>query len=251
MNSKGNDSTLFHQGLHERLGLNTSVKKYHAMVDIETGGHPPNGAILEVAAVGFHPTDPSSVGPVYYAGISRESNEEHGLTIDDDTRSFWETQPRYEEVFGGKRNIADVLSEIDAFLAPFKKVWSKSPIFDMGLIRDAMLATGYCGRSRNHWSFTNRRRFRDVRTALDVARRNRRINQEDYGLEWPYDRCHHPIADCLKQIGDLYESKWAGPFIPLTAISRPIPLDVVKLWRQINELENPNVGLSGFLTTVT
>lgn len=214
--------------------LDDKCEGKHVMLDIETGGHPPNGAILEIAAVGFSPNGPWSVGPVFYRDISIKSNKRWGMAIDEDTLNFWRDQDRSEEVLNGRHNLRPALKALDEFLAPFDKIYAKSPIFDAALVRDAMLITGYTSRDQEHWSFKNRRRLRDVRTALEMAKEFVPQKTRNADLGWPYERCHHPIADCLKQIGDLYEYGVFGTGWLYQSRPAPKPLseEEILAWRE-------------------
>jgi hypothetical protein len=189
------------------------------MVDLETCAHPPNAAILEIGAVGFHPENAAECGPVFFRRISLESCFDAGLTFDPDTLKWWTRQERVSEVFSGDVALGDALDDFIVFSEPFDQYWAKSPIFDLALLRDAMLKTGATSRHRSNWSFENRRSFRDVRTALDLA-------EEDPVLQWGFERSHDSVGDCLKQIEDLYNhtvfrSKGDLPYGRLSVATSP------------------------------
>lgn len=181
-----------------------------AMIDLETGSGPPYAAILEIAVVTFDPNNPERIGPIFYRNIPEEDSADAGLRIDPDTREWWKRQRRYNIVFGGSDRLDESICAVKAFTDQVERIWAKSPIFDAGLLRDAMLRCGASERGHLSWGFQRRMDFRDVRTAISVAEsedqaRHLGVRGGERKPLWGYGRTHHPVEDCLRQIESLVE----------------------------------------------
>ena len=196
------------------------------MIDLETMGSPPFAPILEIAAVGFNKENPSDIGPIFYRSFNLKDVVDRGYKMCPDTHEWWMEQERYKKVVAGSHDFVLSLKELDAFMNPFERVWTKSPVFDCALLRYAYKKEEIDDR----WGFKKRRSFRDVRTAAD---RNKHWEISSVGLDkWNYQNNHHPIADCLLQISQVYESG----FFPLAnvndlrTIEEPVSHEAIKAW---------------------
>jgi hypothetical protein len=149
----------------------------HIMLDLETGGTAPGCAIFSIGAVAFD-FDGRSLGPTYYANITRDSCMVLGLVCEPATMAWWMEHPEAEAA------LADNQIPLDEALALFAEfiaqhgaaevcVWSHGAGFDIPIIELAMRATG----TVIPWKFRN---ARDTRTMLWLA--------EQRGIDVPVDR---------------------------------------------------------------
>jgi hypothetical protein len=151
------------------------------MVDIETLGRDPGSVVLSIGAVQF---DETGLGPEFYRSVSREDCERLGLSVDEETVSWWEDQPEAaQEVLEGGDELQDVLRSLSFFYSGSSEIWAKSPAFDVAILDEAYSRVGM----ESPWQFWE---TRDVRTieALPVA-----PEVEDDGVD------HHALDDAKQQ----------------------------------------------------
>lgn len=122
-----------------------------AMVDLETLGMAPGGAILRVGIVPFsleHGAERVSLRHEWLdVGCSREANEDGGREIDPDTVDWWSRQspeavaalsvpPVHRTVGDLKRCVVEFLAEVQRQHDRPLVLWAKPPTFDLDLLRD-------------------------------------------------------------------------------------------------------------------
>jgi len=178
-------------------------KRYdHFMVDIETMGPAPNGAVMAIGIVPFslHPKRmelaPKSLW--YDMTCSLIANEAAGRLIDAETVEWWLQQSEIAQasLFCGearftcfKSFIGDMVSWWTGNAKEFaprsdRKVWAKPPEFDLRILEHALDET-------DHARMWTRKASRDLRTVLDRARFD---NRDDvFNLERNGE--HHVAAE--------------------------------------------------------
>lgn len=179
----------------------------HFMVDLETMGPAPNGAIIAVGIVPFslHPQRleiaPRSLW--YNMTCSLPANQRAGRLIDGDTVEWWLQQSPEAQagLWAGEARFTDFRDFIgdmvgwwcghaDEFVPrDDRKVWAKPPEFDLALLEHALESTG-------HAPMWTRRASRDLRTVLDRAKFDSR--DDVLGLERAGEH-HVAVEDAAHQ----------------------------------------------------
>lgn len=170
----------------------------HVMIDIETMGLPPKGAIMSIGAVFFDPkTGQVSDDDCLHIGLTLQGNLDAGRVIDPDTVEWWcrqdaEAGKTMTDKIGRCAFLDTFIQRLRLFLdtrCPAEEliVWAKPPSFDILMLEDAMKSCG-AAVPWKHWN------VRDVRTIVEVSRW--------MGLKdlQPPEGAHDPIVDCLHQI---------------------------------------------------
>jgi DNA polymerase III epsilon subunit-like protein len=127
------------------------------MVDIETLGREPGCVICSIGAAKF---DAREVGETFEASVDITSCQEFGLEIDAETLAWWLTQSSEAraQLVGGD-GLADVLADLNRFIADAAEVWANSPSFDLAILEAAFES---CGVSAP-WEFYETRDFRTIK----------------------------------------------------------------------------------------
>ena len=127
------------------------------MIDIETLGREPGCVICSIGAAKF---DAREVGETFERSVDITSCQEFGLTIDAETLEWWLTQSEEAraQLVGGD-GLADVLADLNRFIADADELWANSPSFDLAILEAAFEA---CGVSAP-WEFYEERDYRTIK----------------------------------------------------------------------------------------
>ena len=165
--------------------MNTN-KPRHVMIDLETMGLKPGSAIVSIGAVVFDPRY-SKVSKVktFYRELDWESQDR---TIDEETRNWWERQPKVaQDAMHGLDDLEAVLVELADWLPKDCKVWGNGPTFDITILEDAYSQFGI----EVPWKFWN---IRDCRTIKDMYESARGGYEKKSG-----GVMHHALDDAIHQ----------------------------------------------------
>ena len=174
---------------------------FDLMVDVESAGLPPNGALLSIGAVFFDlPTQ--TLGPKFNRTIHVGSAVKRGGSIDPGTFLWWlrqNDQARKAVAFGGEP-VEVVLDEFAQWIAGVCRVedvrpWGNSASFDMVLIEGAYQRIG----KQAPWKFWNVRDFRTVQ--------NMNASIVEYDPAAKGDDAHNALADAVFQAEHLFKIK--------------------------------------------
>lgn len=162
------------------------------MVDIETVGAPPTGAIVAIAAVAYK-MDTGDVIDEFYEKVSLDSCLSAGLTVDEDTLiNFWmlNTTPKAkEETFRGmKYTLKESLTSLSKFILSQKniRIWCLHNSFDFAILKNAYTALDMA----LPWSHTKEMDIATLRAIQPEAL----LSVEREGVY------HNALADCHYQI---------------------------------------------------
>lgn len=129
------------------------------MVDIETLGRERGATILSIGAVRF---DTEGVYGEFHRSVSRESCETAGLTVEEETLEWWQSQDEAaQQVLEGGERLADVLFEFTDWFEDAEEIWANSPSFDCEILEAAYEAVDLV----EPWEFYHER---DVRTVKEL-----------------------------------------------------------------------------------
>ena len=170
----------------------------HVMIDLETLGTLPGSVILSIGAVLFDPTKPveECLGKEFYCVVSRHDSVNHGLTISEDTLTWWRNQSKAaQQVLHDAESeekydtLQDALGMLAQFLPAGVKVWSNGANFDQPL-----LDVAYSKINRSiPWKYYNSRCHRTILGLHPNAK----------GLMPKNDCAHNALEDAKTQANHL------------------------------------------------
>lgn len=171
---------------------------FDLMIDTETAGLPPTGALLSIGAV-FFDLQSQTQGPTFYRAIHLASSVKHGGTIDAGTVLWWLRQgdaARKAVAYGGEP-LAGVLTDFAAWITQTcrhedVRPWGNSGTFDLTIVGGAYQRLG----QKAPWYFTNERDFRTVRNLYP---------QVEYDTDAKGDGAHNALADAVFQVEHLFK----------------------------------------------
>ncbi|MCH5440414.1 3'-5' exoribonuclease [Salmonella enterica subsp. enterica serovar Muenchen] len=175
----------------------------NVMVDIETTGTAHHSAITSAAASVFNPLTGEICAEKYIKFRWKEDCKVCGGKIDADTVEWWlkkSSEARAELITSEEQlPLNDALMRLFKFILEHCDegpvyVWSKSPSFDLSLIKDAAERCGIPAETIP-WKYWNER---DVRTIEGVG--------AQLNIPLPYgkkDVTHHALADVRGQISNV------------------------------------------------
>lgn len=170
------------------------------MLDTETAGLPPTGALLSIGACFFDMTT-CTIGPTFLRTIHLATAVRDGGTMDASTILWWLGQS--EAARNGVRfngvEIRQVLQEFSDFIAEHSthsdvRPWGNSTTFDLTIVAGAYQRAGM----KAPWYFTNERDFRTVRNLYKAVV----YDPADKG-----DGAHNALADARFQCEHLFKIK--------------------------------------------
>jgi len=169
------------------------------MIDLETMGRPPRGAIVAIGAVGFN-IETGQVGEVLDLAVSLVSSSEMGMKIDPRTVLWWLDQDKEAVKTWLRPDAMDLTAACIAFMDWYGKtlqadrktrIWAKGPSFDLVILQSA-LRRCKMGAPWHH------RQERCVRTIIDQATQQGMVELERTELR------HSAVEDCLYQIKQVH-----------------------------------------------
>lgn len=170
---------------------------FDLMVDIETCGLPPDGALLSIGAV-FFDLHTQTLGPTFNQTINLTSSVARGGVMDPGTVLWWLRQgdEAPKSVAYGGMPIDDVLTNFSAWIKETcrhedVRPWGNGSSFDLTILNSAYLRSGI----RTPWWFANERDFRTVRNMYPAV---------VYDPAEKGDGAHNALADAIFQARHLF-----------------------------------------------
>lgn len=170
------------------------------MIDTETAGKGPNGALLSIGAVFFN-AQTCTLGPTFVRTIHLATAVRDGGVIDPSTFIWWlgQSDAARDAVRFGGQDIRVVLTEFSAWIAETCRVedvrpWGNSAAFDLTKIGSAYQRADM----QEPWYFTNERCFRTVRNMFP---------QVEYDPSEKGEGAHNALADAVFQAEHLFKIK--------------------------------------------
>lgn len=151
------------------------------MLDLETLGTEPGCVVLSIGAVRF---DTGALGDTFYHSVDRQSCEDVGLDVDDETLEWWqERDEEVQDVLTGGAPLAEVLDAFTDWYGNADEIWANAPTFDCRILGDAYDAID----EDTPWHYAEERCHRTI-DALPV----------DVDVEFRGD-LHHALDDAMHQ----------------------------------------------------
>lgn len=174
------------------------TKFYDLMIDLETAGLAPSGALLSIGAV-FFDTQTCTLGPTFSQTVHLGSAVADGGVIDPGTFLWWlgQSEKARNNVRFNGRHIHTVLDEFSAWVAETcrhadVRPWGNSAGFDLTILGGAYQRAG----RKTPWYWTNERCFRTVRNMFP---------QVEYNPGEKGDDAHTALDDAIFQAKHLFK----------------------------------------------
>lgn len=170
------------------------------MIDLETMGLPPDGAIVSIGAC-FFDIEKCEIGPTFNRTINLATAVRDGGTIHPGTVMWWmgQGQPARDSIRFSGEDIRTTLTDFAAFIAEHSRVqdvriYGNGSDFDITLLNSAYLRAGI----KTPWSPFRVRCFRTIRNLYPQVE----YNPDDKG-----DGAHNSLADAIFQARHLFKIK--------------------------------------------
>ncbi len=203
------DKELGSQLLEEKRKIVLPARMRHFMLDIETLGMEPDGAIIQIGAVEFSPDLRPCRGDTFSAFVSLESNLDEDRTVNPSTLYWWAKQPKFSSVIDhvekgttlesalnglGLFLSGEGLSKIDA-VTPKNNiiVWANGVTFDISMLTHAYKAVI----GRVPWSYSN---IMDLKPYLFAVYGETSLSKFEIPGVRKATNAHDAISDCYYQI---------------------------------------------------
>lgn len=173
---------------------------FDLMIDTETGGGPPTGALMSIGAV-FFDLHTCTLGPTFNRTINLVSSAAHGGTLDASTVLWWLRQgdeARKHVAYGGE--------PLDLVLGDFAdwikatcrhedvRPWGNGATFDLTIVNGAYKRLAL----PVPWYWTNERCFRTIRNSYP---------QVEYAFTEKGEGAHNALTDAVFQVEHLFKIK--------------------------------------------
>lgn len=125
------------------------------MLDIETLGTEPGCVVLSIGAVEFNDV---TLGREFYVNIDKWSCRDHGLTVDKETKEWWQRRSdEAQHVLEGGVELDEALEKFTAWYDG-GAVWANAPSFDCMILRSAYDAIDM----EEPWEYYDQRCYRTL-----------------------------------------------------------------------------------------
>lgn len=174
------------------------TKFFDLMIDTETAGLPPTGALMSIGAV-FFDAQTCELGPTFNRTIHLASSVRHGGTIDAGTMLWWLRQgdaARKSVAYGGEL-IGVVLTEFDIWIHQHCRIedvrpWGNASTFDLTIVGGAYKRLDL----QTPWHWVNERCFRTVQNMFPAV---------PYDPSQKGEGAHNALTDAIFQVEHLFK----------------------------------------------
>lgn len=146
--------------------------KFDVMLDLETMGHGPTAAIIQIGAVQFNETN---ILQQFRVNVALQSSVAYGMSTDEDTVDWWRGRAGSASAFKGVAHplpkalddFARWLNQLEGFREG-AGLWSKGPAFDAAILEYAYRLMGHDNPPWHYRQVSDQRTIE--RTALALGR---------------------------------------------------------------------------------
>lgn len=170
------------------------------MIDLETMGLPPDGAVVSIGAC-FFDLEKREIGPTFKRNINLATAVREGGTINPGTVMWWlgQSQAARDSIRFSGEDIRTTLTDLAALIEEHSRVqdvrpWGNSAAFDLMLLHTAYMRMGMS----TPWSPFRERCFRTVRNMYPSIE----YNTDDKG-----EGAHNALEDAIFQAKHLFKIK--------------------------------------------
>ncbi len=173
---------------------------FDAMIDLETMGLPPQGAIVSIGAV-FFDLETCTLGPTFKRNINLATAVRDGGTLNPGTVMWWlgQSQAARDSIRFSGEDIRATLADFSDFIAQHSRhqdvrVYGNGADFDITLLNAAYLNAGM----KTPWSPFKVRCFRTIRNLYPSV---------EYNTDEKGDGAHDALSDAIFQAKHLFRIK--------------------------------------------
>jgi hypothetical protein len=173
---------------------------FDLMIDLETMGLPPDGAVVSVGAAFFN-LDTCTLGPTFNRVVNLATAVRDGGTLNPGTVMWWlgQSQAARDSIRFSGEDIRTTLIDLGGFITEHSRsqdvrVWGNGSDFDLTLLNSAYLRSGI----KTPWSPFKTRCFRTVRNMYPAVV----YDTDDKG-----EGAHNALADAIFQAKHLFKIK--------------------------------------------
>ncbi len=176
----------------------------HVMIDLETMGLAPRGAIVSIGALEFD-LNTGKTGEELHVPVSLQDCLEHGLEETPSTVAWWKRQAPEARASWDVERPATLDEAMLVLLAFFSdvgskpQVWANAPTFDLMILRNAYDAVG----REAPWHFTKERCCRTLVQMGKMLQTNRRQLKRVGTAHNALDDCKYQVAYCARAWADI------------------------------------------------
>lgn len=170
------------------------------MIDEETMGLPPNGALISIGAC-FFDLEKREIGPTFRRTINLATAVRDGGIIDPGTVVWWlgQSQEARDAIRFSGEDIRTTLTDFALFIDEHSRVqdvrvWGNGAGFDLTILNGAYIRAGI----KTPWYFSNERCFRTVRNQYKSV---------EYNPDEKGDGAHDALTDAIFQAKHLFKIK--------------------------------------------
>lgn len=170
------------------------------MIDTETMGLPPDGALCSIGAC-FFDMGKREIGPTFERTINLATSVRDGGTLNPSTIIWWlgQSEEARKSIRFSAEDIRTTLTDFAAFIAQHSSAkevrpWGNSNAFDLTIIGTAYKRAGI----EQPWSWSRERDFRTVRNMFPSI---------PYDPSEKGDGAHNALADAIFQAKFLFRIK--------------------------------------------
>ncbi|MFN7883101.1 MAG: 3'-5' exonuclease [bacterium] len=170
------------------------------MIDLETMGLPPDGAVVSIGAC-FFDLDALTIGPTFKKNVNLATAVRDGGTLTPSTIMWWMGQgdEARKSVLYDTYDVRQVLQELSDFIAEHSRhqdvrVWGNGADFDVTIMNSAYLRAGM----KTPWGPFRVRCFRTVRNMYPSV---------EYNTDEKGDGAHNALTDAIFQALHLFKIK--------------------------------------------
>lgn len=160
----------------------------HATIDIETLSTKPEAVILTIGGIKFNPFTKEKPYSDFYYRMNVNEQVDLGRDIEEDTMSWWSTQPKdvIETALSddNRVDVKETLEALNKWLVGVDKIWCQGPVFDICILENIYRQVGL----HFNWVFWN---IRDSRTLFGLM-------PEDPRKKMNFE-AHNALEDCRVQ----------------------------------------------------
>lgn len=118
------------------------MSRLHIMLDLETMGMAPNGAIASIGAIEFDPFG-DEISNQFHVAVDLDGQEKLGRVFNGSTVKFWLQQsPESQKALLGGGELTVVLRQFAHYVGETRPCWAYGATFDHSILQSAYDAVG-------------------------------------------------------------------------------------------------------------
>ena len=168
------------------------------MIDLETMGLPPSGALVSIGACLFD-VKTRQIGPTFHRAVNLATSVRAGMVMDPGTVVWWlgQNDKARQSITWTTYDINEALADFRAFIEQHSSVdvvrpWGNGAAFDLTVLNTAYKCIG----QQAPWKFWNERCFRSVKAMYPAV---------EYNVDEKGEGAHNALEDAKFQAQHLFK----------------------------------------------